>query len=84
MAEQALPSYMRGPWRRMLLWQRIAELYEAESRCAVAGIPYSDASINERRGCAVECLEDGDFDTSERLCIHTELAIVRHRAREAP
>jgi len=83
-AVQEVFSWMRGPWQRMLLWQRIAELYEAESRCAVAGIPYNDTAINEQRDRAAMCLDDGDYDMSERLCTYTELAIERHHAREAP
>lgn len=66
-------------WKRMLLRQRITELFDAERRCAVAGIPHCDAFF-DLRSRAVLCLEDGDLDGCEQFCIYAELRLVKHRA----
>ena len=71
---------MRGPWRRMLLFQRICELHDAEYHCAMAGFYWSDDAsyqIMLLRDEAKEWIETDELDKCEHTCMQAEIEMTK-------
>jgi hypothetical protein len=75
-----LPCWARPPWRRMLLHHRICELHDAEHRCAIADVRWSDAAVDKiklLRDEAISQIEGDNLDGCERACVQAEIEITK-------
>jgi hypothetical protein len=46
-SNEIVPYWALPPWRRLLLFQRICELHDAECRCSEANVRWSRAAANK-------------------------------------
>ena len=72
------PSWARGSWRGMLLFQRICELHDAAQRCWKTGFEWSDdddRKIEDWIAQAKHWIEVEELDECEQACMQAEIVI---------